>query len=178
MWMDVARQRRSVRKYLNQPVEPEKVALLVEAALRAPSSRGQNPCRFVVVQDRTLLDALARSKPHGASFLTNAPLALAVCADPAKGDVWVEDASIATTFVHLAAASLGLGSCWIQIRGRFHAEAIPSTAYVAEQLHLPPGLEVEALVAVGYPAEHPLPHPRETLLYDRVSYDCFRAGGA
>jgi nitroreductase len=173
MFIELARQRRSVRKYLPKPVEPETVALLVEAALRAPCSQGTSPWHFVVMTDRDLLADLSGAKPHGASFLRDAPLAIAVCADPAKGDVWVEDAAIAATFVHLAATSLGLGSCWVQIRGRRHDEAQTSSAYVAKRLDLPSGLEVEAIIAVGYPAEQRTPHPREALPLDRVSYDRF-----
>lgn len=173
MFIELARQRRSVRRYLPRPVEPGTVDLLVEAALRAPSSQGRSPWHFVVVTDRELLADLAQAKPHGSSFLRDAPLGIVVCADPDKGDVWVEDAAIATTFLHLAATSLGLGSCWIQIRGRAHDPTQTASAYVARRLHLPPGLEVEAIVAVGYPAEERVPHPRETLLYDRVSYDRF-----
>jgi nitroreductase len=175
MFLELATTRRSIRKYLAQPVEPEKVDLLLEAALRAPSSRGLNPWHFVVVSDRDLLTDLAESKAHGTSFLRNAPLAIVVCADPEKSDVWVEDASIATTFIHLAAASLGLGSCWIQVRARSHSAHKTSTAFIAEKLALPPSMEVEAIVAVGYPAEHPIPHPRETLLFERISYNRFGA---
>ena len=173
MFVELARTRRSVRRYLAKPVEPSQVEFLLEAALRAPSSQGQSPCHFVVVTDPKLLSDLSRAKPHGASFLGGAPLGIVVCADPAKGDVWVEDAAIATTFLHLAAASLGLGSCWIQIRGRSHDPKQTSSAYVAQCLHLPPGLEVEAIVAIGSAAESPSPHPGDTLAFSHVSYDRF-----
>lgn len=173
MFLELARRRRSVRRYLPRPVAPETVDLLVEAALRAPCSRGVSPWHFVVVADPALLAELSRAKPHGASFLRSAPLGIAVCADPAKGDVWIEDAAIAATFLHLAAASLGLGSCWIQLRGRDHDGRLTASAYAAERLGLPPGMEVEAVVAIGHPAEAPPPHPREALPAGRVSYDRF-----
>jgi len=173
MFVELARQRRSVRRYLPQPVAPETVDLLLEAAVRAPCSRGVSPWHFVVVTDANVLADLSRAKPHGASFLRDAPLGIAICADPAKGEVWIEDAAIATTFLHLAATSLGLGSCWIQIRGRDHDPRLTSSAYVAGLLSLPPGMEVEAIVAVGHPAEAPAPHPREALPADRVSYARF-----
>ncbi|MBE0617872.1 MAG: nitroreductase family protein [Proteobacteria bacterium] len=174
MFLELVRQRRSVRRYLPQPVTTEQVDLLIEAALRAPCSRGVSPWHFVVVTAPGLLADLSRAKPHGASFLRHAPLAIAVCADPAdKGDVWIEDAAIAATFLHLAAASLGLGSCWIQIRGRNHDERLTSSAYVAEVLGLPAGLEVEAIVSVGFPAENPVPHSRGALPVDRVSLNRF-----
>lgn len=173
MFVELVRQRRSIRKYLPTPVEPQAVDLLIEAALRAPSSQGTSPWHFVLVTDRDLLSDLARAKPHGSSFLRNAPLGIVVCAAPEKGDVWVEDAAIATTFIHLAAASLGLGSCWIQIRERRHDERQTSSAFVAQRLELPANLEVEAIVAVGYPAEERAPHPKEALPYERVSYNRF-----
>jgi nitroreductase len=77
----------------------------------------------------------------------------------------VEDASIATIIIQLAAESLGLGSCWIQIRQRPHSKDRTAQEYVAGLLRLPPGVMVEALVAVGYPAETKTPHPKEKLLW-------------
>lgn len=171
MFIDLVRQRRSIRKYLPQPVEPEKVALLVEAALRAPSSRGLEPCEFVVVTDNALLADLARAKAHGATFLKNAPLGIVICADPRKSDVWIEDASIATLLVHLEAAAVGLGSCWIQIRERRHDDRLSSSQYVAERLGLPDPLEVEAIVAVGYPVGGSEPHPAADLVHEKVSHE-------
>ena len=109
MFIELARKRRSIRRYLDKPVEKEKIDLLVETALRSPSSRGINPWEFVVVTDPEIIGRLSEAKPHGASFLRKAPLAVVVCADPEKSDVWVEDASIASVYLHLAAADLGLG---------------------------------------------------------------------
>lgn len=173
MFLELAAKRRSVRRYAPESVAPELVERLVEAAVRAPSSRGLNPWHFVVVADRRVLADLAKAKPHGASFLKNAPLAVVVCADPARADTWVEDAAIAATYLHLAAADLGLGSCWVQIRLRERAPGHSSSAYVAERLGLPAGMEVEAILAVGHPAERPAPHPRESLPFDQVSYERF-----
>jgi nitroreductase len=165
VFISLLQKRRSVRRFLAQPVEKEKVNLLVEAALRAPSSRGHNPWQFVVVSDRPMLERLARAKEHGSSFLKDAPLGIVVCADSQKSDVWVEDASIATIIIQLAAESLELGSCWIQIRQRPHSKERTAQEYVAGLLGLPPGVMVEALVAIGYPAEAKHPHPEESLLW-------------
>lgn len=170
MFVELLRQRRSVRRYQARPVPDETVALLVEAALRAPSSRGNRPWEFIVVRDPDTLERLSLAKRHGSSFLKGAPLAIVVCADPAKSDVWVEDASIAAAIVHLAAADLGLGSCWIQIRERPHDDHRSADRYVAGLLGLREGLAVEAIIAVGYADEAKAGHPTRTLLFDRVSY--------
>ena len=171
MFLELIEKRRSIRRYADQPVEAQKVALLVEAAVRAPSSRSLNPWEFIVVTDRDMLAKLSRAKPHGAAFLKGAALGFVVCADPQRCDVWIEDAAIASIFVHLAAASLGLGSCWIQIRDRMYDEHRSSRAYVAELLGLPEGREVESIVAIGYPAEQKNPHPQADLPYERVFRD-------
>lgn len=173
MFMKLLEKRRSIRRFLDRPVESEKVALLVEAALRSPSSRGVNPWEFVVVRERGMLESLARAKEHGSSFLSGAPLGIVVCADARKSDVWVEDASIATIILQLAAESLGLGSCWIQLRERLHSKELTAQDYVAELLHLPPGVMVEAMLAVGYPAESKPPHSREKLGWPQVHMEMF-----
>jgi nitroreductase len=165
MFMDLLRRRRSIRRFADQPVEPEKIDLLVEAALRAPSSRGINPWEFVVVTDRSMLARLAQAKEHGSAFLKDAPVGLVVCADSRKSDIWVEDASIATIIVQLAAESMGLGSCWIQVRQRPHSKDRAAQDYIAELLSLPPGVMVEAVVAVGYPDESKSAHPKDKLLW-------------
>ncbi|MCP4671073.1 MAG: NAD(P)H-dependent dehydrogenase/reductase, partial [Desulfobacula sp.] len=120
MFMTLIRDRRSIRQFTDKPVEKEKVDLLIEGGLRSPSSRGLNPWEFIVIKKRPTLEKLSRSKPHGAGFLKNAALGIAVIADPEKCDVWIEDSSIASTYIQLAAKSMGLESCWVQIRERFY----------------------------------------------------------
>jgi len=173
MFIDLLRKRRSVRQFEKKDVEQEKIDLLVEAMLRSPSSRSLNPWEFVIVKDTQMLEALSRSKPHGASFVKNAPIAFVVLADPEKCDVWVEDCSIATLNIHLAATDLGLGSCWIQIRNREHDGEKGAEEYVKEKLALPDDRRVEAIVAVGYPKEEKDGHARSTLLDDRVHYEAY-----
>ena len=168
MFMDLITKRRSIRRFTADPVEAQKVELLKEAALRAPSSRGVNPWEFIFITDRSLLAKLSAAKPHGSTFLKDATLGVVVCADPAKSDVWVEDASIATIFIELAATSLGLGSCWIQIRERMHDEAQTAEAYIAHLLKIPSHLKVESMIAIGYPAESKPPHSKEELQNEKV----------
>lgn len=167
MLIELIRNRRSCRKFLEKPVEKEKLDTLVEAALRSPSSRGFNPWQYVVVDDRELLEKLSRAKPHGSSFLKNAPLGIVVCADDTV-DTWVEDCSIASTFIKLTAESLGLKSCWIQIRDRDHSESVSARDYVADQLSLAEGLNILSIIALGYPDGHREPHKTEELLYKKV----------
>lgn len=166
--LEILQRRRSVRQFLPQPVERGKIDQLIEAALRAPSSRGRNPWEFVVVTEAERLRALSLAKPHGAGFLAGAPLAVVVAADPQRCDVWVEDCAIAAILLQLTAVSLGLGSCWVQIRLRPHGDDRTAETYVREIVGLPGHLAVDCIIGIGYPVETPSGHPRSSLLFDQV----------
>jgi nitroreductase len=170
MVLELLQKRRSIRRFAETPVEREKIASLVETMLRSPSSRSLNPWEFVVVTDRNTIKELAVAKTHGSSFMAGAPLAIVICADPEKCDVWIEDCAIATILIHLAAADLGLGSCWVQVRLREHASGKRAEDHVKKVLGLDDKLVVEAMVAIGYAAEDKPGHPQSSLLYDRVRY--------
>jgi len=171
--IEILRSRRSIRKYETRSIEKGKLDILKEAILRSPSSRGNKPWHFIFIEEKRLIEKLAQSKEHGSNFLQGAPLAILFCADERKSDVWIEDCSIATTIAHLTAQSLGLGSCWIQIRKRMHNSDITAEEYIANILSLPDYLKVETILAVGYPAEEKLPTTVESLEYNRISTNCF-----
>ena len=171
MFLTLIQKRRSIRTFADRPIETAHIEQLQEAALRAPSSRGFNPWEFIFVTEPHLLEKLSRAKPHGASFLANAPLGVVVCADPEISDVWVEDAAIATIFIQLAAEDLGLGSCWIQIRKRAHSEAESAQDYIKTLLGIPARMEVSAMVAIGHPREKKPPHPKTALQNEKLFKD-------
>ena len=166
--MDLLRMRRSIRKYKDKDIDPRTIDDLKEAVLRAPSSRGINPWRFFFVTDRELLSRLSKAKEHGSDFIKGAPLGVVICADERESDVWVEDCSIASIILQLAGLSLGLGSCWIQIRNRSYSRDRSSEDYVREVLGLPQGLKVESMIAFGYPDEVLEPVPRDQLEYGKI----------
>ncbi len=171
MFLDLISTRRSIRKFKDRPVEKEKIDILMEAALRSPSSRGLNPWQFIVIDKPPLLEKLSKAKPHGAHFLKDAPLGIVVCADASKSDVWVEDASIASVFIHLAAHDIGLGSCWIQIRKRDHDGTISADAYIKDLLNIPDTIRIESIMALGYPDETKKIHAKDSLEFHKFSFN-------
>ncbi|MHC4586251.1 MAG: nitroreductase family protein [Planctomycetota bacterium] len=166
--IELLRNRRSIRKYTDKVIEPEKIEILKETVLRSPSSRGFDPWEYIFVDDRELLKQLALCKPHGASFLVGAALGIVICAEEQKSDVWVEDCSIASILVQMVAQSIGLGSCWIQIRNRKYDDQMTSEDYIRKLLNIPSDVKVESIIALGYPAEKKEPVPRENLKYEKV----------
>ncbi|AET69999.1 nitroreductase [Desulfosporosinus orientis DSM 765] len=165
--LDLLYRRRSIRKYKPEKLDAQTVQVLLKAALLSPSSRGFQPWQFVAVDDSEILTQLASSK-KGAGFLKDAALGIVILADPSKSDVWVEDASIAATILHLTSESLGLGSCWIQIRERQFSESETAEQYVRRILYIPDNLKVASIISIGYPDQSKSPYLDGDLGFDKV----------
>jgi nitroreductase len=142
--------RRSIRKYLPKPVPDDLVQKVLAAGMNAPSAGNQQPWQFVVVNERTALDAIAEILPHG-KMLNQAPLAIVVCGDLSvekhKG-YWVQDCSAATQNMLLAAHDLGLGAVWLGVYPREDR-----MKGIAALLKVPEHIIPFCMVAMGWPAE-------------------------
>lgn len=165
--LNILYRRRSIRKYKLTKLDSATVRQLLKAALLSPSSKGSQPWQFIAVEDTELLKQLALAK-KGAGLLKNAALGIVILADPAISDIWVEDASIAATLLHLTAETLGLGSCWVQIRERQFSETESCEEYVRRILGIPENLKVLAIIAIGYPDESKPPYADSDLKFDKV----------
>jgi nitroreductase len=172
-FIDLIRSRRSVRAYKERLLDQEKKELLAEAILRSPSSRGFDSWEFIFVDDPGVLKQLAGAKPVGAEFLSGAALAIVIAGNSATTDVWIEDCSIAATFVQLAAHDIGLESCWAQIRLRPHSGTMSAETYVQSLLGIPEHFRVNMIIGIGYPDEHSIPLAKEKLDYGRIHYNSF-----
>ena len=167
------RNRRSVRVFEERAIEVDKVETLKEALVRSPSSRSINPWEFILVEDKQTLQELGRCKPHGASFLSGASLAVVVMGNTEKSDTCIEDCSIAAITLQYTAESLGLSSCWCQVRLRSHAEDRSAEQYVREALGVPDSYQVECIIGIGYRAEDKSPHSSESLDWEKIRSNRF-----
>ncbi len=151
--LSLIKKRRSIRIFQERKVEPEKINQIIQAALLSPSSKANNPWKFIIIDDKENLLKLSDAKEHGSRFLEKSPLAIVMLADPKQSDVWIEDASIAATLIILTAQYLGLSSCWVQLRKRNCSNGEHSEEYVKHLLKIPDSLRVLCLIAIGYPGE-------------------------
>ncbi|MCM1293480.1 MAG: nitroreductase family protein [Bacteroides sp.] len=165
---DLLVKRHSIRRYTDTPVPADDVRLILEAALLAPTSKNARPWHFIAVDDKDMLLRLAECKPAGAVPLKNCKLAVVVAADSTKSDAWIEDAAIAAEFMQLQAEDLGLGCCWVQVRGRFTADGIPSEEVIQELLGMPETISVECIMTFGYKDEQRKPVDTSKLLWEKV----------
>ena len=169
--IELLKSRRSIRKYEDREIEKEKMDMLLKAALLSPSSKGKRCWEFIAITDKNLLKKLSESKEIGSKFLEDAPLGIVVIGDKESCDVWVEDTSIAATIIHLTAHSIGLGSCWIQIRERMKNKEEKAGSYVKELLNIPDKYSVECIISVGYPAEDRKPYDDSDLMYNKLHFN-------
>ena len=160
--------RHSIRKYTDEPIDGEHVKLLLEAALLAPSGKSVRPWEFVVVEDKEVLAKMSECRPFGSGPVAKCKLAIVVCGDPGKTDVWVEDCTIAATYIQLQAEALGLGSCWIQMRGRFDKDNNDSADLIRELLDIPGEQQVECIIVLGHKDEVRRPVDSDKLLWEKV----------
>ena len=161
-------ERHSIRRYTEEPINADDVKTILEAGLLAPSSKSKRPWQFIVVEDKDTLQKLSKVKPLGAHPIAGAALAIVVVSDPEQSDVFIEDTAIAAVFMQLQAASLGLGSCWIQIRNRFSEDGQPAENQVQELLNIPQYLPVECVITIGHINEQRKPVDPSKLLWEKV----------
>jgi nitroreductase len=156
---EAIRSRRSIRAYGERAVEQDKLRQVLEAGRLAPSGNNRQDWTFVVVRDASRRRDLVRAC-RGQKFIAEAPVVIVVCAaDGARTmssglNGAAVDSAIAVDHMTLAAAALGLGTCWI---GAFDAPA------VAEVIGAPAGVTVCHVLPLGYPTETPAPRPRKAL---------------
>lgn len=160
--------RRSVRQYTDQDIPAEDVKTILEAALLSPTGKNSRAWHFIAVDDKEMLEKLSHCKGYGASSVARAKLAVVVCVDVTATETWVEDGSIAAFAMMLQARELGLGSCWIEINGRFAEDGTPADDMVSELLGIPEQVMPLCFVTLGYPAEERKPQNLEKLLWERV----------
>ena len=167
-FLELLKRRRSSRLFTGEPVDKDMVCDLMRAALMSPSGHRINPWEFILVEDKEMLKALSVCKEHGSGLLEGAAMAVAVVADTTKTDVWIEDCSIASIIIQLAAEDLGLGSCWVQIRRRMDAEGNVSENVVRKLLGIPEHYAVQSIVAIGHKAREAKPFDEEKMQWDKV----------
>jgi nitroreductase len=158
-FVDLARERFSVRAFEDRPVEDEKLMAVLEAARLAPSAANRQPLRFIVAHTAGREEALRRV--YDREWFVGAPIVICACVVP--GESWVRvdgrsyadfDAAVAVDHLMLAAADLGLGTCWV---------AAFDVGRAREAFGIPPDVEPVAFTPLGYPAASPPKKERKPL---------------
>ncbi len=161
--------RRSVRKYLDKPVEHEKLEVIVRAGINAPSGMNRQPWIVRVVEDQQLIadvnEVFKRNNPEQVArdpsfknMFRNAPNLICVCT-PAEGGGEL-DAGLLGENMMLAAQAMGLGTCCLGGPVRF-LNTNADARFFLDRLDIPEGYKLNYILAIGYPDEQPEAKPRD-----------------
>ncbi len=159
--------RKSVRAYLDKPVEEEKLNAVLEAARLAPSASNRQEWRFVIVRDKEVRSKVAMAAGQQ-MFVAQAPVIIAACAETdghlmSCGEAcYPIDVAIALDHITLRAVELGLGTCWI---GKFNADEVKKI------LGIPDEIKVVQLMPLGYPVEPDAIQKKRRAFAEIVKFD-------
>lgn len=167
-YKDLVQQRRSHRRFTDEEISADDVKLILRAALMSPTAKGMRSWQFVVVDDKPTIEKLADAKENGSQFMAGAPLAIVVMGDPSQNDCWVEDGSIAAFSMQLQAEDLGLGSCWVHMKGRGLSDGTSADDIIRGILGTPENLQTLCVIAFGHKADERKPQNEDKLKWENV----------
>lgn len=173
--MDIGLNRRSVRRYGQARIPDDVLDYILDFALTAPSSFGHRPVEFVVVRDRETIRKVGECKSLGGSQIVGADAVIVVMGDThdkRMSEFWIEDASIASAYILLAAEEKGLGACWVHIRNRTGRKG-SSDEEIRSLLGVPDGYTVLNLVALGEKGESKRPYSPDDFDRSKIHHGRF-----
>lgn len=164
--------RTSVRSYSDRQVSQEQIETLLRAAMAAPTAGNKQPWRFVVINDRSILDSISE-KFHSMHMAGNASVAVVMCGDTTATfegegrDYWIQDVSAASENLLLAAHAIGLGAVWCGIYPVSERVGAFST-----MLGLPGNIIPMACICIGYPDG--LTEPKDKWMPENIHYNTWK----
>ena len=152
--------RRSIRKFKNEEVPIDIILKALDITRYAPSAMNSQPWKFIVINDRKILDSLSRLH-SAAEPLQRAKIGIVILSNPKESpSSYIIDASLASMYLWLTLHCLGLGAVWIQTMRNIHE--------IRSILRIPDEIMPIGILAVGWPNENPTPRTRKTL--DEIVY--------
>ncbi|MFB5661043.1 nitroreductase family protein [Alteribacillus sp. HJP-4] len=156
-FQEIARKRREITDYKDELISDEVMKRIQDAAMLAPAGNNLPSREFIVVRSEKMLKHLEGATPF-VPWLKKAKAAIVVTGRPDVSKYWLQDASIACSYIWLAAVDEGLGAAFGAI---YHAQDAAESAkreqYVREALHIPADRKILAILGMGYPAEEKAP---------------------
>lgn len=167
--LDNIAQRKSVRSFTDEAVSKDQLEKIVRAGMAAPSAINKQPWAFIVLTDKSMMNALAEKLPN-AKMLTQAAAAIVVCGDMDKAiegdarDFWIQDTSAATENILLAAEAMGLGAVWTGAYPRMEKVEL-----IRDMLKLPENIIPLNIIPIGHPAGDN--QPKDKWVPENVHWD-------
>lgn len=157
----LTRKRRSVRKYADKTIDPNLLKDILEAGLRAPTSKNSRSTRFIVVENKEMIQSISECRERGSQFLSGAPLLIVVCSDSTLSKRPYSDCAVAASYMQLAITDNDLGSCWCHVEDSPCPKGATAEEYIKYKLDLPDSYKVLCVLGVGEVQEDDMLKPRD-----------------
>lgn len=167
-FQSLCQQRRSYRKFTNEPVKQEDLDYIATCALMSPSGKRINPWQFVIVTEEEKLRKLKECRSFGSGMFATATACIVIALDSSLTDTWQCDGAIAAQNILLAATDRGLGACWCHVYQREQAENM-----VRMITNMPDNLTILCMIALGYKDEERRQYELDKLPYDKIHKEAY-----
>jgi len=147
---ELLKKRRSVRQFLESPIEDEKIHQLLCAGMVAPSGMNKKGYEFVVVKEKETLKKLSKVG-RWMGFIADCGVAIVIIAK--EYTFWIEDCSLVAENILLEAVNQGLGGCWADVKDGLVLDGTDRESLVRGILKIPVNRRVLCILAIGYSAE-------------------------
>lgn len=159
-----------MRRYKKTKIDEKIIDEIMKIALTAPTAFGNRNVSFVVVRDQSLIRKIGECKTYGGSQINGADTVIVVMVKTSNlrdAEFWIEDGSIASAYLLLAAEQYGLGCCWVHIRNR-NGRAKTSDEEIRELLHISNDFTILNLIALGEKDETKKAYMAADLNYSKI----------
>ena len=146
--LNLVKSRHSTRQFTGENIPDSIIEKIIEIASYAPSSWGGHPVEFITIRDKETLRKLGDCKAMGDGPLRHSDVAIVPIIDATKLELWKEDASVASTYILLAAEYFGIGACWIHMDGR-DGKNKSSSEEIKDLLGIPSKYKILNCVSLG-----------------------------
>lgn len=165
----LAAKRRSIRHFKKQHIDEKIISEILKPVLIAPTGFNTYPVQFIVVQNKEMIKKIAHCKKIGASPLISADVAIVVIGD-IHNELWIEDTSVASSYILLAAEEYNIGACWIHIRNRA-GQKTTADEEIRLLLDISNQYSVLNVIALGEKAENKPSYTENNLHYENIHFE-------
>ena len=165
---DIFKKRRCIRKYLDKPIEDEKIHQILCAGMVAPSGMNTKGYEFVVVKNKDTLLKLASTGKY-VNNIAGATAAIVIMAK--EYTFWIEDCSLAAGYILLEAVNQGISGYWADIKDGILFDKIDREVKVRKILGIPDDKRILCVIALGYPDEQKPDHSENEYDEKKVHFE-------
>lgn len=151
MLQEIIKSRRTVRKFKNQEVDRKTLEELLMYSTMGPSNGNSHPVEFIIVDDKDKIEKLSEMESFATLYLKECPCIIIVMANTEICKTWVEECSIAASYLQLLAKEQGLGTAWINVKEGTTSQKIEFEEYFRNEFNIPKKYRALCLIPIGYP---------------------------